>query len=76
MLEKILNKIYDDLESRVCKNCAKYRDGKCRIFQGARCKCTLDVLDDKNFGCNRFERRVRNENLQTRQKILRRQNEI
>jgi len=54
---KLINKIYNDFESRTCKNCSQYKDGKCRIFQGAKCKYTLDVIDDKNFGCNRFERK-------------------
>jgi len=59
VVDAFIDKIYDDLESRVCKNCSKYKDGECRIFQGAKFKCTLDILNNKNFGCNKFERRIK-----------------
>jgi len=45
----LLNRIYDDFESRICENC-RYCDkesGQCKI---------LYINTDKDFGCNEFER--------------------
>jgi len=55
--ENIVDIIFDDFESKVCENCSKFKDGNCRIFQGAKCKCTLYVITEDNFCCNMFERK-------------------
>ena len=55
--ENLVNKIFDDFESRVCKNCKFFvmdNYGKyCEKFNGEDNPC--DIRED--FGCNRFERK-------------------
>ena len=50
----LIDKIYDDFESRVCENCEYYsRIGSC---ENKESYC-FDQLVYDDFGCNRFERR-------------------
>ena len=43
---EIIDKIYDDFESRICKNCKHYESDWC---------CDNAFVVDEIFGCNRFE---------------------
>ena len=58
----IIEEIFDDFESRVCKNCkyvGKHENGdehKCEILM-ATTREEAEKLIDEKFGCNRFERR-------------------
>jgi len=47
----IINKIYDDFENRICKNCKYSNSFLCdRVF------CSkFNTLVDRDFGCNKFE---------------------
>ena len=56
-LEDMIDKIFNDLEGRVCRNCKHmmYKDNE---PDGFCCKINCFVpYYDENFGCNRFERR-------------------
>ena len=61
-LSDIVDEIYDDFESRVCKNCKyaeKHENGdehKCEILM-ATTQEEAKKLIEVGFGCNRFERR-------------------
>ena len=46
-IKKLINKIYDDFENKVCKNCEHQTKLICKKLQN---------LFGENFGCNRFER--------------------
>ena len=56
-VREFLNELYDDVESRVCKNCKRFKNEWCSILEGASAKYTLDYLDENNFGCNRFRKK-------------------
>ena len=53
---RIIDKIYDDLESRTCDNCAYNLENSHEFSRG----CTQIEIEPKDmrngFGCNRFER--------------------
>ena len=53
---KIIDDIYDNLESRTCENCDRFNDYNCSIYEGISLKNNID----KTFGCNKFER-IKNE---------------
>ena len=50
-VEEIINKIYDDFESRICKNCIHYdkKDKVCILLD-------MGVLNN-TFGCKAFEQK-------------------
>ena len=72
-VEELINKIYDDFESRVCKNCEYIRYPKDKTYEGkAKCmkNCSSSTtaviingdyfeytIVEPNFGCNKFERK-------------------
>ena len=63
-IKKLINKIYDDFENKVCKNCKFHKSGYCYqpdicywIGSSSKEGVYVDYLYLKNFGCNRFERR-------------------
>ena len=62
LIVDLIDRIYDDFESRICKNCKYYNNGNCPILQGASVKYVLDWLDE-TFGCNKFERKEKWEKL-------------
>lgn len=55
---KLINKIYDDFESRTCSNCIHCKESKHLINN----KCNLGIKQDfdfgvaKDFGCINFKR--------------------
>lgn len=66
-VDMLTKKIYDDFESRICKNCKHCRRN------GYVLTCNLRIISDylfdnkedldrgminKNFGCNRFEKKL------------------
>jgi len=53
---RFIDFIYDDFESRICKNCKYYY--KCSEVNGIcrNNKMPLFEIRDENFGYNRFER--------------------
>lgn len=57
---RLINRIYNDFESRVCENC-KYNMYR---YSNAMIECNLDIhqhigseYNDFDFGCNYFERK-------------------
>ena len=57
-IRKLINKIYDDFESRVCKNCKYFvecNDGYhyCNNINNTG----LNGIITPDFGCNRFEKK-------------------
>jgi hypothetical protein len=60
-LYTLINKIYDRQDSLVCKNCQRFKDGECRIFQGAKAKCTIMHITKDNFYCKFFKKKEDNE---------------
>ena len=67
-IDEVVNKIYDDFEARICKNCKFYNmdDFLCNAIPESD-SWIQDALDrivpnaqfcpDENFGCNKFEMR-------------------
>ncbi len=60
---KLINRIYDDFESRVCKNC-KYYNPAHKVCENRKNiqpfeidNKYVNIFTDGNFGCNRFERK-------------------
>ena len=52
---KIIDDIYDDFESRTCKNCKYFIKDK---FVCCNSKApTIVQINDDSFGCSKFERR-------------------
>ena len=49
----LIDKIYDDFESRVCENCKHHK----YIEKSYRMCNKLEIATSSDFGCNRFERR-------------------
>ena len=57
-MDDAIDMIYDDLESRICKNCKHNYNGRCMLIDD------WDGYNDEpcewapptNFGCNKFER--------------------
>ena len=47
LLAELIDDIYNDFESRICKNCKHKKRLICKKLQN---------LFKNNFGCNRFER--------------------
>ena len=60
---KIIDEIYNDFESRICKNCKYFKEFTKEIpfTEGLKIdKIGCELFEGnfgKNFGCNRFERR-------------------
>ena len=52
-IDNYIDKIYDDLESRTCRNC-KYLDAV-NVCQNIDSYCYDNFIDEEDFGCNRFE---------------------
>jgi len=52
-IDIFIDEIYDDFESRICKNCEYYKNGICV------CDNSLLVAYavDKDFGCNKFKKK-------------------
>ena len=53
----LINQIYDDFDSRICKNCKYWK----KYVNTSLCnEGTLDFIIETNedFGCNKFERRI------------------
>jgi hypothetical protein len=48
---EIINEIYDDFESRVCKNCFYYFEGTCVCDESP----LVTEIVDENYGCNKFK---------------------
>jgi hypothetical protein len=58
----MLDKIYDDFESRICKNCTHHTGVTADQGWWGDYTCKeLKINTSKNFGCNKFERKT-NEN--------------
>ena len=60
-VEELIDKIYDDFESKICKNC-KYFKGtgmiaNCSNLEVGKMNGGAFIDVDENFGCNKFERR-------------------
>lgn len=55
-VEDLINQIYDDFDSRICKNCKYWQDYTDTL--SICCNGTLEfrIATPKNFGCNKFER--------------------
>ena len=59
-VESLLEAIYDDFESMICKNCKHYiscattENEICDLYS---CGHGFEFTPDENFGCNKFERR-------------------
>lgn len=59
--ERIINKIYDDFESRTCENCkyfAEWNDGNGRLGVGdciGNISISIESTVPDYFGCNEFE---------------------
>jgi len=54
--ENIVDEVYNDFESRICKNCKYFIKIKKRLL----CSHPINydyIITDENFGCNRFERK-------------------
>lgn len=75
-IEEVVNKIYDDFESRVCKNCKFYdkEDFLCNVIPESD-SWIMDALDravpnaqfcpDDDFGCNKFKKKRKGEKSDT-----------
>ena len=56
---RIIKEIYDDFESRVCKNCFYYFEETCVCDESP----LVTEIVDENYGCNKFKRK-RDESIQ------------
>jgi len=62
---EVVDKIYNDFESRICKHCKYYSDNKLlqRFCKNHQLKIKPPGLyfipQSEDFGCNRFERKVK-----------------
>ena len=56
---KLIDEIFDEFESRVCKNCKhfKSKSGLCGLWENGVMNEASFFNVDEDFGCNRFERR-------------------
>ncbi len=55
-VDELIDKIYNDFESRICGNCEFYEKYNSVCCNGDSPLCSEVV--DKNFGCNEFERKT------------------
>jgi len=61
---EVIDKIYDEFESRICKNCKYYSSnellrGICKNFQLKLKTLGLHfVPQSEDFGCNKFEKKA------------------
>ena len=59
-IHELVNRIYDDFESRTCSNCKHYKNLEVFDIGDYRDVCTHPVVDKfvscppKDFGCNKF----------------------
>ena len=53
----IIEEIFDDFESRVCKNCKHFTSFGKKMGIGICSNFTKNINVANDFGCNRFERR-------------------
>jgi len=54
---KLIDKIYDDFESKICRGCKYFLKTK----KGLLCNNPVNydfIITDEKFGCNRFERKI------------------
>jgi len=58
-VHKLINKIFDNFESRVCKNCDFYAEFEGVCINGDIPLCS-DIVE-RTFGCNEFERKEKHE---------------
>ena len=59
MIKQLINEIYDDFESRVCKNWFYYFEETCVCDESP----LVTEIVDENYGCNKFKRK-RDESIQ------------
>lgn len=52
-IHDVVDKIYDDFESRICENC-KFYEKNPNICCNSNSRLWAEVVDN-NFGCNQFE---------------------
>jgi hypothetical protein len=57
IIDKLLNEIYNDFESRTCSNC-KFDDCGCSV-QDSINRVEEEPIDFSNFGCIKFQRVIR-----------------
>lgn len=57
-IEKHIDKIYDDFESRTCENCINYSDTENEGFWCEEFEESFININERpeNFGCNKWER--------------------
>ncbi len=58
---EIVNEIFDDFENRICRNCKYFIKTKRELL----CSNPVNydyIITNKNFGCNRFERKENERN--------------
>lgn len=62
--ENMLDKIYDDFESRVCENCKEFKISKgftgieFTCYKGYGCTNEYGIIfTERTFGCNEFKRK-------------------
>ncbi len=59
-IAKLINKIYDDFESRTCENCKYFIDERNTRLQFCNARTEGGIIGwngyGKDFGCNKFER--------------------
>ena len=54
----IVKYIFNDFEyNRICKNCKWFEKNYCTHMKNTKMNEDTMIMVDKNFGCNRFERR-------------------
>jgi len=66
-IECFIRSIYNDFESRTCKNCKFYTDSMCMNHEvdsmaDSVPEMTDNINVDETFGCNRFEEKLVKEN--------------
>ena len=56
---EIIDKIYDDFESRTCENCKHFIDSECMVIGDWDCyyDSPAQWTPPKDFGCNKFVRK-------------------
>jgi len=57
--DDLIEKIYEDFENRICKNCRFYDNvyNTCNSIKNTKMLGFTLTEIDENFGCNKFERK-------------------